>query len=44
MVGFRERHDQGLVKVGQTLSNLMNGLKTTGLGETRFMGRFLVDY
>ena len=22
----------------------MNGLKTTGLGETRFMGRFLVDY
>ena len=37
-------HGQGLVKVGQTLSNLMNGLKTTGLGETRFMGRFLVDY
>ena len=39
-VGFRERHGQCLVKVGQTLSNLIDGPETTGLGETRFMGRF----
>ena len=32
-VGFRERHSQSLVKVGQTWSNLMDGPKTTGLGE-----------
>ena len=33
MVGFRERRSQSLVKVGQIWSNLINGLKTTGLGE-----------
>ena len=33
MVGFRERRGQNLVKVGQTRSNLLDGLKTTGLGE-----------
>ena len=33
MVGFRERRGQSLVKVGQTRSNLINGPKTTGLGE-----------
>ena len=32
-VGFRERHGQSLVKVGQTLSNLMDGPDTTGHGE-----------
>ena len=32
-VRFRERHGQNLVKVGQTRSNLMDGLDTTGLGE-----------
>ena len=44
MVGFRERRNQSLVKVGQTRSNLIDGPKTIVLGETRFMGRFLVDY
>ena len=29
MVGFRERHGQSLVKVGQTRSNLIDGLETT---------------
>ena len=33
MVRFREMHGQSLVKVGQTRSNLMDGLDTTGLGE-----------
>ena len=32
-VGFRERHGQSLVKVGQIWSNLMDGLDTTGFGE-----------
>ena len=31
MVGFRKRHGQSLVKVGQTRSNLMDGLETTRL-------------
>ena len=44
MVGFRERCGQDLVKIGQTWSNLINGPETTGLGETRFMGRFFMDY
>ena len=33
MVGFRERRNQNLVKVGQTRSNLIDGPETTGLGE-----------
>ena len=33
MVGFRERHGQSLVKVGQTRSNLIDGPDTTRLGE-----------
>ena len=33
MVGFRERHGQSLVKVGQTRSNLIHDPETTGLGE-----------
>ena len=33
MVGFKERHGQSLVKVGQIQSNLIDGPKTTGLGE-----------
>ena len=33
MVEFRERSGQSLVKVGQIRSNLINGLKTTRLGE-----------
>ena len=32
-VGFRERHGQSLVKVGQTQSNLIDGSVTTWLGE-----------
>ena len=32
-VGFRERRGQSLVKVGQTLSNLMDGPDTIGLSE-----------
>ena len=32
-VGFRERCDQSLVKVGQTWSNVMDGPDTIGLGE-----------
>ena len=31
--GFREMHGQNLVKVGQTLSNLIDGPKTTRLCE-----------
>ena len=31
--GFRERRGQSLVKVGQIRSNLIDGPKTTGLGE-----------
>ena len=34
MVGFRKKRGQNLVKVGQTQSNLIDGPKTTGLGET----------
>ena len=30
MVGFRERCGQSLVKVGQTRSNLIDGLETVG--------------
>ena len=33
MVGFRERHGQSLVKVGQTRSNLIDGLETIRLCE-----------
>ena len=33
MVGFRERRGQSLYKVGQTQSNLIDGLVNTGLGE-----------
>ena len=33
----RERHSQSLVKVGQTRSNLLDGLKTTGLGEINIL-------
>ena len=32
-VGFRERRGPSLVKVGQTWSNLMDGLDTIGFGE-----------
>ena len=32
-VGFKERHDQSLLKVGQTRSNLTDTPETTGLGE-----------
>ena len=35
---------QRLVKVGQIRSNLIDGPQITGLGETRFIGRFSVDY
>ena len=33
MVGFRERRGQSLLKVRQIWSNLIDSLKTTGLGE-----------
>ena len=33
MVEFRERHRQSLVKIGQTRSNLIDGLETTRFGE-----------
>ena len=32
-VGFKERRGQSLLKVGQTRSNLIDGLETTELGE-----------
>ena len=32
-VGFRKMCDQSLVKVGQTRSNIIDGLETTRLGE-----------
>ena len=32
-VGFRERHGQSLVKVGQTQSNLIDGPETTRINE-----------
>ena len=32
-IGFRERHGQMLVPVGQNESNLIDGPETTGLGE-----------
>ena len=33
MIGFRERSNQSLVKVGQTRSNLIDGPETIELGE-----------
>ena len=33
MVGFKERCDQSLLKVGQIWSNLINGPETIRLGE-----------
>ena len=33
MLGFRERRGQSLLKVRQIWSNLIDSLKTTGLGE-----------
>ena len=33
MVGFRKRHIQSLVKVGQTRSNLIDGLETNRIFE-----------
>ena len=33
MIGFRERRDQSLVKVGQTKSNFIGGPVNTCLGE-----------
>ena len=33
MIGFRKKCGQNLVTVGQTRSNLIDGLDTTGLGE-----------
>ena len=33
MVGFRERHDQSLVNVGQTRSNLIDNPETTRIHE-----------
>ena len=33
MVGFRKRHSQNLVKIGQTRSNLIDGPETTRLCE-----------
>ena len=38
-VRFRERYSQSLVKVGQTRSNLIDGLETTRLCEIRFNGK-----
>ena len=35
MVGFREWHSQNLVKVGQTWSNLIDGLENIRLCEIR---------
>ena len=34
-IGFRERHGQNFVKVGQTRSNIIDALVTTRLGEIR---------
>ena len=39
MVGFRDRCGQSLVKIGQTWSNLIDGLETVGFGETKFNGK-----
>ena len=33
MIGFRDMHDQSLVKVGQTRLNLIDGPNTIGLGD-----------
>ena len=33
MIGFRKKCGQNLVTVGQTRSNLIDGLETTGLSE-----------
>ena len=38
-VRFRERHSQSLVKVGQTRSNLIDGLETIRLCEIKFSGK-----
>ena len=38
-VGFRDRCGQSLVKIGQTWSNLIDGLETVGFGETKFNGK-----
>ena len=35
MIGFRDMHDQSLVKVGQTRLNLIDGPDTIGLGDIR---------
>ena len=43
-IGFKERHGQSLVKICQTRSNLIDGLETTGLGQTGSVERFSVDY
>ena len=37
MAGFRERHGQSLVKVGQTRSNLIDGPETTKLCEIHIL-------
>ena len=37
IVGFRERHGQSLVKVGQTRSNLIDGPETTKLCEIHIL-------
>ena len=37
IVGFRERHGQSLVKVGQTRSNLIHGPETTKLCEIHIL-------
>ena len=38
-VGFKDMCSQSLIKFGQTQSNLIDGSKTIGLGETRFSGK-----
>ena len=35
MIGFRDTHNQSLVKVGQTRLNLIDGPDTIGLGDIR---------
>ena len=43
-VGFRERHGQNLVKVGQTQSNLIDGPETTRLDEIQILIIEIEDY
>ena len=38
-VGFKDMCSQSLIKFGQTQSNLIDGSKIIGLGETRFSGK-----